>query len=92
MQEGDLTPVTTDVIDELAAEMAGNTRKLKKLDCNGEYDGVSSHLTAVRSHCFVWPTANMNEIELLRNSRKHHGKDVWIPSFVGEVDLVCVHT
>ena len=45
MQEGDLTPVTTDIINELAAQMAGIVGKLKKLDCDGEYDGVSSHIT-----------------------------------------------
>ena len=45
MQEGDLTPVTTEIIDELAAEMTGIVGKLKKLDCDGEYDGVSSRVT-----------------------------------------------
>eukprot|EP00986_Skeletonema_menzelii_P016847 scaffold16161_cov97-Skeletonema_menzelii.AAC.1 len=38
----------------------------------------------MESLCFVWPTADMNEIELLRNSRKHHGKHLWFPSLVGE--------
>ena len=36
MQEGDLTPVTTEKNDELAAEMTGIVGKLKKLDCDGE--------------------------------------------------------
>ena len=45
MQEGDLTPVTTEVIDELCAQMAGIVGKLKKLKCDGEFDGVASHVT-----------------------------------------------
>ena len=50
MQEGDLTPVTTEIIDELAAEMSRIVGKLKKLDCDGEYDGVSSHVTDAIAH------------------------------------------
>eukprot|EP00986_Skeletonema_menzelii_P006379 scaffold2403_cov108-Skeletonema_menzelii.AAC.1 len=50
MQEGDLTPVTTEIIDELAAEMSRIVGKLKKLDCDGEYDGVSSHVTDGIAH------------------------------------------
>ena len=40
MQEEDLTPVTTDIINESAYQMAEIVGKLKKLDCDGEYDGV----------------------------------------------------
>ena len=54
--------------------------KLKKLDCDGE---LMEYLPVLlmQSLCFVWPTADTNEIELQRNSQKHHGKHLWIPSF-----------
>jgi len=49
MQEGDLIPVTTETVDELCAQMAEIVRKLKRLDCDGDFDGVASHVTDATS-------------------------------------------
>ena len=49
MQEGDLIPVTTETVDELCAQMAEIVGKLKRLDCDGDFDGVASHVTDATS-------------------------------------------
>ena len=50
MQKGDLTPVTTETIDELCAQLVEIAGKLKKLKCeDGEFEGVASQVTDATS-------------------------------------------